>query len=64
MVGGLGGGRCTCSFVLALVWCVSGCMLLHRLFIDQRRAQQRLEVGRKVQAVTEDGEEDPAGAFR
>ena len=39
-------------------------MLLHRLFIDQRRAQQRLEVGRKVQAVTEDGEEDPAGAFR
>ena len=31
---------------------------LLRLFIDQRRTQQRLEVGRKVQAVTEDGEKD------
>ena len=31
------------------------CERLLRLFIDQRSAQQRLEVGRKVQAVTEDG---------
>ena len=44
MVGGLGSWDCTCSFILALVCCVSGCPPLRRLFIDQQKAQQRLEV--------------------
>ena len=34
MVGVLGSECCTCSSVLALVCCLSGSPLLHRLFID------------------------------
>ena len=48
MVGVLGVMDCTCSFDLALVCCVGSFPLLHRLFIAQRKAQQRLEVERKA----------------
>ena len=53
MVGGLGSGCCTCSFVLALVCCVSG-------YIDSSSTLSLTGAEEEGHAATEDAKEVPA----